>query len=413
MSGKGIKGSGRKRSWVHALATVVAVVACTGAWASPDPVPVNVGQCKPIESQVLHETRSYCVHLPASYGYAGNQQKHYPVLYVLDGETFFAMAATTTDFMGGGANVNYAIPEMIVVGIVNTKRTRDMSPTHSLSHTGGIGDLSESGGGTAFLSFLETELATTIDRDYRTQPYRVLAGHSFAGLATVNAFQSRPSAFQGYIAIDPSLWWDGEVMLSKAKGAPPAEGHQRLYIALANTAAIKGPFEGIAAAHMGAIHAYAQFMSDASSMKDRFKLDYFPDEEHGSVPMLALYNGLKFIFIDYKLTFAKGLNDPDSIGRHFDKVSETLGFRFLPSEQEVNVMGYMALHDMKQPDKAIKLFSLNTTWYPQSANAYDSLAEAYASTGNKALAIKNYQKALELNPGSDNARAWLKKLTTP
>ena len=68
---------------------------------------------------------------------------------------------------------------------------------------------------------------------------------------------------------------------------------------------------------------------------------------------------------------------------------------------------------MKQPDKAIKLFSLNTTWYPQSANAYDSLAEAYASTGNKALAIKNYQKALELNPDSDNARAWLKKLTTP
>jgi cytochrome c-type biogenesis protein CcmH/NrfG len=56
------------------------------------------------------------------------------------------------------------------------------------------------------------------------------------------------------------------------------------------------------------------------------------------------------------------------------------------------------------------VFQRNVQDYPQSSNAYDSLGEAYMKTGQKDLAIKNYEKSLELNPKNDNGKEMLKKL---
>ncbi len=59
---------------------------------------------------------------------------------------------------------------------------------------------------------------------------------------------------------------------------------------------------------------------------------------------------------------------------------------------------------------AIDIFKLNVEMYPESGNAYDSLAEAYMSDGQNELAIEFYEKALELNPKNDGAREKLKEL---
>lgn len=64
-------------------------------------------------------------------------------------------------------------------------------------------------------------------------------------------------------------------------------------------------------------------------------------------------------------------------------------------------------------EKAIssaEIFKLNVETYPQSGNVYDSLAEAYMAKGEKDLAIKNYEKSLELDPKNTNAVEMLKKL---
>ena len=79
------------------------------------------------------------------------------------------------------------------------------------------------------------------------------------------------------------------------------------------------------------------------------------------------------------------------------------------SEAQLNALGYRLL-GMKKVGEAIEIFKLNVESYPQSANVYDSLGEAYLTNGDKELAIRNYQRAVELNPQNTNAIEMLKKL---
>ena len=78
-------------------------------------------------------------------------------------------------------------------------------------------------------------------------------------------------------------------------------------------------------------------------------------------------------------------------------------------EPELNSLGYQLLSNRKTCD-AIEIFKLNTVAYPKSSNPFDSLAEAYQVSGNKELAIKNYRKAVELDPTNLHAVEMLKKL---
>ena len=78
-------------------------------------------------------------------------------------------------------------------------------------------------------------------------------------------------------------------------------------------------------------------------------------------------------------------------------------------ENSLNGAGYALLAD-KKPQEAIEVFKINVRLYPQSWNAYDSLGEAYAEAGQKDLAIKNYEKSVELNPKNTSGLEALKKL---
>ena len=79
------------------------------------------------------------------------------------------------------------------------------------------------------------------------------------------------------------------------------------------------------------------------------------------------------------------------------------------SEQRLNALGYELLR-AKKTREAVAVFALNAELYPQSFNVYDSLGDAYAESGDKELAIKNYRRSLELNPQNKNATQMLKKL---
>lgn len=93
--------------------------------------------------------------------------------------------------------------------------------------------------------------------------------------------------------------------------------------------------------------------------------------------------------------------------------SETIMKEALASatEFELNIYGYQ-LMAQGQNDKAIEVLAMCTQRNPKSANAWDSLGEAYATKGDKPNAIKNFKKALTLNPAENvrlNSEKFLKE----
>ena len=82
------------------------------------------------------------------------------------------------------------------------------------------------------------------------------------------------------------------------------------------------------------------------------------------------------------------------------------------AETSLNRLGYVLLR-MKKTNDAVAVFKINVQAFPDSWNVYDSLGEAYMESGNKRLAIKNYEKSIELNPDNTNAKEKLQQLKLP
>lgn len=179
---------------------------------------LTIGEKQNVFSKVLNENREIWVHLPKTYNDNTISPAKYPVIYLLDGEINFEYYTGLTDFI---ARTPYAdIPECIVVGIKNTERTRDLTPTKSEKKSPvnpAVTLFADSGGSENFVKFMQEELKPFISKNYRTQDYSVLVGHSFGGLFAINTFLLHPDYFNAYVANDPSLWWDHKVTISRTK----------------------------------------------------------------------------------------------------------------------------------------------------------------------------------------------------
>jgi uncharacterized protein len=169
--------------------------------------PVVIGETFQVESKVLAETRTYVVQTP---DYYKKRMEAYPVLVLLDAENSFAYTSAAVHLL----SADERIPAMIVVGINNTNRFRDMTPPNPAGGTPSTGEI---GGADKFLSFIADELLPIVDCNYRTRPYRVLIGHSRAGLFAAYALLNRPEVFKGYLVSSPALGWDNEALIKAAR----------------------------------------------------------------------------------------------------------------------------------------------------------------------------------------------------
>jgi CubicO group peptidase (beta-lactamase class C family) len=134
-------------------------------------------------------------------------------------------------------------------------------------------------------------------------------------------------------------------------------------------------------------------------------------EATGRAPLAFSSNWLKYDAYDSdSMRFAKILHEKgaDSAIQQFGASLKNGAI----SEDSINSLGYRLLSQKRVAD-AIRIFKLNTDLHPDSANTYDSLAEAYMDSGDKTLAVQFYEKSIALNPGNENAITQLKKLRSP
>lgn len=141
------------------------------------------------------------------------------------------------------------------------------------------------------------------------------------------------------------------------------------------------------------------------------KIEYFENQDHNSVPVIAFHNGITAIFEGYGLSYRE-VEDIEQLTQHYQALSERLSWEFQPPEHLVNQLGYTALQSRDEDVRptALAYFILNTENYPDSYNAFDSLGEAYELLGDVEKAVANYGRSLELNPKNEHARMRLAEL---
>lgn len=207
---------------------VQAVAVPAGGSAQEAESALEYGRSRRMASQMLGETRIIDVTLPASYDRSADRR--YPVLVVLDGESQQQVAAALVRFQAAAGH----LPEMIVVGVRNTDRNRDLSPPLAPGFRAPPGLGNTFGGGDRFLAFLGDELLPQLDRDYRTVPFRVLVGHSIGGTFAQYALVQRGSLFNGYVVMEPSNWWNNQKEMEEARRALLLPASRRLRVVVVN-----------------------------------------------------------------------------------------------------------------------------------------------------------------------------------
>jgi predicted alpha/beta superfamily hydrolase len=381
---------------------------------------IGIGKSDSIYSTILGEKRSIWISLPPGY-YSGESVK-YPVVFLLDGDNHFASVVSMIRQLSEG--FTSFLPKMIVVGINNTDRLRDLTPSHisrKASDGTEIAAYKTTGGGDKFLSFIQKELIPHIDSAFPSSPYKMFIGHSLGGLMVIDALLHHQEMFNAYVAIDPSLWYDNRKLLIESANMLSKQSftNKSLYVAIANTmkpgmdTAQVRKDTGENTSHIRSILDFTEILrlNRANGLKWDYR--YYADDDHGSVPFIAEYDALRFIFRNYRLPDWDVLTDSSfntelAIRQHYKNISKEWGYSVLPPEPLVNSLGYYFM-GKKNFEKAIVFFQMNIDNYPASANAYDSMGDLWVEKNDKSRALQYFSRSLSIKE-SPGTRAKLQKL---
>lgn len=361
------------------------------------------GHTDSLYSNILGEQRHLLIYHPQSNRTLKMGETPSPVVYLLDGDSQFSV---TTQLL---KQLSFdAMPPSIVVGIVNTNRTRDLTPTQIGSDPSGF-DVSQSGGGDAFLDFMENELIPYIEQNYKTTPYRTLIGHSLGGLLSGYTLATRPHLFHNIISLDPTTTWDDGMLVKKIEEA-----------AEAGKLAGKGYFFAVADSDptgnsqidslLNSFRIPNEQVRDILSHRTDLSFMYknYPQGTHTDMVIPGIYDGMKFLFAWYADLQLEIFNVADPIVGSsktteeliermksiYQRMSERFGYTVKPQENMINSLGYWALQ-AGDLERSKALFAMNVSNHPESANVYDSMGDYFMAVGNQDEAIRFFKEALK------------------
>lgn len=253
--------------------------------------PLIIGNIDQLYSNVLAENRVLNIYLPEGYKDTGSTR--YPVIYILDGsidEDFFHIAGIVQYNNFPWIN---RVPKSIVVGIANVDRRRDFTgPTKFAIDK----QLAPTGGGSAkFISFIEQELQPYINKKYNTNLQNSIIGQSFAGLLATEILFTKPTLFNKYIIVSPSLWWNDGALLKSNPDILSANFNTptSVYIGVGK--------EGLSPGwdnHVMEVDAnlLAEKIKEGKSKSVKVYFDYLPLENHATVTHQAVFNAFRLLY---------------------------------------------------------------------------------------------------------------------
>ena len=345
-------------------------------FAQQDGDDIVLGKYRILQSRALNEERLLFVHLPRSYD---DTQLRYPVLYVLyvDLYDYFMDAAATAERLGSTGEM----PPMIVIGLANTNRYRDLLPFRTTT-------LPESGGADNFLRFLEEELIPFVDTTYRTKHFRILAGPQAAAVFSLYALISKPGVFNAYISENPFMNPENAELLY-----PRAEQFLRKTASLKQVLYIRCE-KNERPQSLEYAERLARLLQSVNPEGFRSKVE-FSEPSGYFIPPLPFRDGLRMIFAGHKLPADFQTNTLEDILDYYVHRSEELGLKIDPPEHMLTFEGN-SLRQRGKRSEAIEVFEYQRRLYPKSLNALFQLGETFRGMGEIEKARDCYAQFLKI-----------------
>jgi predicted alpha/beta superfamily hydrolase len=247
--------------------------AISSLFAQTDNASITCGNYRKIYSNVLHEERILLISLPEDYG---KSDKTYPVLFKLDGDKENFLQAFSAAFYLFDMTEN--APDPIIIGIENTDRNRDMLPDQKANY---------------FIQFIHTELIPFVDRNYRTNGFRILCGQSLSSLFALYSFLEQPDIFDAYILGSFGFYKESLSVLfeNELKRNSDLKSIGTKYLFVGNGKLDKNDPDGtITKRGDQFLELLKQTVPSSVIMKCKVY------EEEGHVPYPTIYDGLKWIY---------------------------------------------------------------------------------------------------------------------
>jgi len=260
---------------------------------------ICIGEKIKFKSEILGHERDIYIYLPN--GYKQSNQT-YPLIYTTDAENSFVLLTSMLEIFPKGG----ILPNAIIIGIANRgeqERYLDFAPV--------IKDKPESGQADVFIDFLEKELFPYIEQNYRTQPFRILFGHSFLGMFASHVFLANPDLFQGYIISSPDLRWISEEISNKE-------------ISILTRPTFMYISKGSEERPSKEIESFIKLLKTIENLNYLYVEN--SGENHQSNGVISVMNGLRFIYTDWRLPKPPKNCSQTEIINHYKKLSEKYGY---------------------------------------------------------------------------------------
>ncbi len=253
--------------------------------------PFILGLIDEIQSNELAEKRILNIYLPE--GYNPKDTIQYPVIYLLDGsadEDFIHIVGLVQFYNFEWIN---QVPKSIVVGIASVDRERDFTFPTTIEEQ--KTRFARSGHSDKFISFIEKELQQLIETKYKGNKDKTLIGQSLGGLLATEILLKKPTLFNKYIIVSPSLWWDNGSLLNQHSNILDANFNQQttIYIGVGK--------EGLTPTTIPRVmevdaNLLAEKIKGTKTNNIKVFFDYLPQENHATIMHQAVSNGFKILY---------------------------------------------------------------------------------------------------------------------
>lgn len=226
---------------------------------------------------------------------AGQDGRPVAVLYVMDGDRLGSLVSAMCSYLSSGKGATSAC---VVVAVETQDRTTNFTPTQSQFGRDGqvIAGPAIGGGARQMAECLLTQVKPEISKRLLDVPLKhVLMGHSFGGLFTLWTMTEHPTAFDAWVAADPSLWWDRGILIKELQKNRGTHGPHWVYTGFAS--ALKNQ-KTTAAWNLKKLSDFREALTTKRQPPTETVIQMYSDETHGTIAVPVFYDALKRLLVN-------------------------------------------------------------------------------------------------------------------